>query len=173
MRRFYFLAIAFLWSLMIHAVTVEIDNIRYNINLKTGLTEVTTNPYHPYSGDVVIPETVVYEGTEYTVTGIGKQAFFQRDITSVTFPNTINSIGASAFYYCQVLDSIEIPERVTVIPDMAFASCESLRHVILPEGITMIDNSAFNSCSALDSINLPSTVEIIEDWAFANCKHLS
>ena len=173
MRRVCLFAIAFVWSLMIHAVTVEIDNIRYNINLKTGLTEVTTNPYHPYSGDVVIPETVVYEGTEYTVTGIGKQAFFQRDITSVTFPNTINTIGASAFYYCQVLDSIEIPERVTVIPDMAFASCESLRHVILPEGITMIDNSAFNSCYGLDSINLPSTVEIIEDWAFANCEHLS
>ena len=81
MRRFYFLAIAFLWSLMIHAVTVEIDGIAYYINLKTGLTEVTSNATHPYSGDIVIAETIAYEGTQYTVTGIGEKAFFQKNIT--------------------------------------------------------------------------------------------
>ena len=158
MKRICLFAIVFLWTLMIHAVTVEIDGIAYYINLKTGLTEVTSNTAHPYSGDIVIPETIVHEGTEYTVTGIGEKAFFQKSITSVTFPNSITSIGAAAFMYCQVLDSIEIPERVTVIPDMAFASCESLRHVKLPEGITMIDNSAFNSCYGLDSIIIPNTV---------------
>ena len=173
MRRFYLSAIAFLWSLIIHAVSVEIDGIAYNINLKTGLTEVTSNAFHPYSGDIVIPETIVYENTEYTVTGIGGGAFSQRNITSITFPNSITSIGPSAFSYCNVLDSVVIPERVTIIPDMAFASSESLRHVILPEGVTLIDNSAFNSCYGLDSIIIPNTVETIEDWAFANCKYLS
>ena len=173
MRRFYLLAIAFLWSLIIHAVSVEIDGIAYNINLKTGLTEVTSNAFHPYSGDIVIPETIVYENTEYTVTGIGGGAFSQRNITSITFPNSITSIGPSAFSYCNVLDSVVIPERVTIIPDMAFASSQSLRHVILPEGVTLIDNSAFNSCYGLDSLIIPNTVETIEDWAFAGCKNLS
>ncbi len=173
MRRFYLFAIAFLWSLMIHAVTVEIDGIAYYINLKTGLTEVTSNAAHPYSGDIVIPEKIVYEETEYTVTGIGEKAFFQKDITSVTFPKSITSIGASAFMYCQALDSIEIPEHVTIIPTNVFASCQNLRHVKLPEGITSIGNSAFNSCYGLDSIFLPNTVETIEDWAFAGCEHLS
>ena len=173
MRRFYLFAIAFLWSLMIHAVTVEIDGIAYYINLKTGLTEVTSNATHPYSGDIVIPEKIVYEETEYTVTGIGEKAFFQKDITSVTFPKSITSIGASAFMYCQVLNSIEIPEHVTIIPTDAFASCESLKHVKLPEGITSIGNSAFNSCYGLDSIIIPNTVQTIEDWAFAGCEHLS
>ena len=173
MRRFYLSVIAFLWSLIIHAVTVEIDGIAYNINLKTGLTEVTSNSAHPYSGNIVIPETIVYEDTEYSVTGIGGQAFFQNNITSITFPNSITTIGVSAFMYCHALTSVEIPEHVTIIPDMAFASCESLRQVILPEGITLIDNSAFNGCYGLVSINLPNTVEIIEDWAFANCENLS
>jgi hypothetical protein len=173
MRRFYLFAIAFLWSLMIHAVTVEIDGIAYNINLNTGITEVTSNSAHPYSGDIVIQETIAYEGKEYTVTGIGAQAFAQKNITSITFPNSITSIGPSAFSYCNVLDSVVIPERVTIIPDMAFASSESLRHVILPEGVTLIDNSAFNSCYGLDSLIIPNTVETIEDWAFAGCKNLS
>ena len=173
MRRFYLSAIAFLWSLIIHAVTVEIDGIAYNINLKTGLTEVTSNATHPYSGDIVIPETIVYDGIKYTVTSIGGGAFSQRNITSITFPNSITSIGPSAFSYCNVLDSVVIPERVTIIPDMAFASSESLRHVILPEGVTLIDNSAFNSCYGLDSLIIPNSVETIEDWAFAGCKNLS
>lgn len=173
MRRFYLSAIAFLWSLIIHAVTVEIDGIAYNINLKTGLTEVTSNAFHPYSGDIVIPETIVYDGIKYTVTSIGGGAFSQRNITSITFPNSITSIGPSAFSYCNVLDSVVIPERVTIIPNMAFASSESLRHVILPEGVTLIDNSAFNSCYGLDSLIIPNTVETIEDWAFAGCKNLS
>ena len=173
MRRFYLSAIAFLWSLIIHAVSVEIDGIAYNINLKTGLTEVTSNAFHPYSGDIVIPETIVYDGIKYTVTSIGGGAFSQRNITSITFPNSITSIGPSAFSYCNVLDSVVIPERVTIIPDMAFASSESLRHVILPEGVTLIDNSAFNSCYGLDSLIIPNTVETIEDWAFAGCKNLS
>ena len=173
MKRFYLSAIALLWSLIIHAVVVEIDGIAYNINLKTGLTEVTSNSAHPYSGNIVIPETIVYEDIEYTVTGIGGQAFFQKNITSITFPNSITSIGVSAFMYCHALTSVEIPEHVTMIPDMAFASCESLKNVILPEGLTMIDNSAFNSCYGLESINLPNTVEVIEDWAFANCENLS
>lgn len=173
MKRFYLSAIALLWSLIIHAVVVEIDGIAYNINMKTGLTEVTSNSAHPYSGNIVIPETIVYEDIEYTVTGIGGQAFFQKNITSITFPNSITSIGVSAFMYCHALTSVEIPEHVTMIPDMAFASCESLKNVILPEGLTMIDNSAFNSCYGLESINLPNTVEVIEDWAFANCENLS
>ena len=84
MRRFYFLAITVLWALMIHAVTVEIDGIAYYINLKTGLTEVTSNSTHPYRGDIVIAETIDYEGTQYTVTGIGERAFFQKNIITRT-----------------------------------------------------------------------------------------
>ena len=125
MRRLYFLAIAFLTSLMIHAVTVEIDGIAYYINLKTGLTEVTSNSAHPYSGDIVIKEKIVYEGTEYTVTGIGEKAFFQKNITSVTFPKSITSIGASAFMYCQTLNSIEIPEHRCVRLMSELEACET------------------------------------------------
>ena len=89
MKRFYLSAISLLLSLIMHAVTVENDGIAYYINLKTGLTEVTSNSAHPYSGDIVIAETIAYEGTQYTVTGIGEKAFFQKNITSITFPNSI------------------------------------------------------------------------------------
>ena len=173
MKRFYLLSVILFFSLVVRAINVEIDGIMYNINVKTGLTEVAANTSHQYTGDIVIPETITYEGKEYTVTAIGQGAFSQRDITSITFPNSITSIGNSAFIYCQRLDSIVLPEKLTVIGDMCFASCESLRRVVIPEGVTLIDNSAFNSCYSLDSLIIPHSVTRIEDWAFALCKGLT
>ena len=173
MKKIYSLTVIFFISLMVRAINVEIDGIMYNINVKTGLTEVAANTSHQYTGDIVIPETITYEGKEYTVTAIGQGAFSQRDITSITFPNSITSIGNSAFVYCKRLNSIVLPEKLTVIGDMCFASCESLRRAVIPEGVTLIDNSAFNSCHSLDSLIIPNSVTRIEDWAFALCKGLT
>ena len=173
MKRIYLLTIIFFISLMVRAINVEIDGIMYSINVKTGLTEVVANPSHQYKGDIVIPEAITYEGKEYTVTAIGESAFSQRDITSITFPNSITSIGRAAFYCCSLLESVVLPEKVTVIGDMLFANCTSLRQVVIPEGLTLIDNSAFNSCYSLESLIIPNSVTRIEDWAFAGCKGLT
>lgn len=173
MKRIYLLTIILFFSLIVRAVNVEIDGIMYNINAKTGLTEVVANPSHQYKGDIVVPEAIEYEDKEYTVTAIGESAFFQRNITSITFPNSITSVGRAAFYCCSLLDSVVLPEKVTVIGDMLFANCTSLRRVVIPEGLTLIDNSAFNSCHSLDSLIIPNSVTRIEDWAFAGCKGLT
>lgn len=173
MKRIYLLTIIFFISLMVRAINVEIDGIMYSINVKTGLTEVVANLYHQYNGDIVIPEAITYEGKEYAVTAIGESAFSQRDITSITFPNSITSIGRAAFYCCSLLDTVVLPEKVTVIGDMLFANCTSLRRVVIPEGLTLIDNSAFNCCYSLESLIIPNSVTRIEDWAFAGCKGLT
>lgn len=173
MKRIYLLTIIFFFSLMVRAINVEIDGIMYNINVKTGLTEVAANTSHQYTGDIVIPETITYEGKEYTVTAIGQGAFSQTNITSIAFPNSITSIDRGTFYCCSSLDSVALPEKVTVIGDMLFANCTSLRRVVIPEGVTLIDNSAFNSCYSLDSLIIPNSVTRIEDWAFAGCKGLT
>ena len=173
MKKIYSLTIIFFISLMVRAINVEIDGIMYNINVKTGLTEVAANTSHQYTGDIVIPETITYEGKEYTVTAIAQGAFSQTNITSIAFPNSITSIDRGAFYCCSSLDSVALPEKVTVIGDMCFANCYSLRRVVIPEGVTLIDNSAFNSCHSLDSLIIPNSVTRIEDWAFALCKGLT
>ena len=161
-----------LMPILASAETVEIDGIYYNLITKGKQAEVTSNPAR-YVGDIVIPSEVTYEGITYSVTSIGKSAFFQcKSMTSLTLPNSINSIGKSAFAYCHALDTVVIPKNVTVIEDMAFADCEGLRRVVIPEGVTKIVNSAFNACRSLDSLFLPSTVISIEDWAFAGCKSL-
>ena len=86
--------------MLVSAETVEIDGIYYNLISKGKQAEVTSN-INRYVGDIVIPSDFTYEGTTYSVTSIGKQAFFEcYGVSSLTLPNSINSIGKSAFYKC-------------------------------------------------------------------------
>ena len=83
-----------------------------------------------YSGAVVIPESVEYEGKTYKVTEIGKAAFYScQNITSVTLPQTLTTIGDNAFYYCIKLSSIAIPKSVSTVRANAFNACNGLTSV--------------------------------------------
>ena len=69
-----------------------------------------------YTGSIVIPETVTYNGTTYSVTDIGSSAFHgSRRLTYVTIPNSVISIRELAFHGCNSLASIAIPNSVTII----------------------------------------------------------
>ena len=173
MKKFLAFILFVMLPLFANAVTVEIDGICYNLDRKTGLAEVTSNPYHVYAGDVVIPEKVVYEDNEYTVTSIASKSFFQSHVVTVSLPSTITSIGTSAFIYCYSLDSIAIPEKVTVIDSDVFAQCSALRRVVLPEGLKEIGWGAFDCCTSLDSVYLPNSIETIASTAFGSCRSLS
>ena len=89
-----------LLPLMANAEAVEIDGIYYNLINKAKLAEVTSGS-NQYTGNVVIPSSVVYNDITYTVTSIVSSAFYYcRDLNSVTIPNSITSIGSSAFEGC-------------------------------------------------------------------------
>jgi len=75
-----------------------IDGIYYNLNSSDNTASVTNNSNSFYSGSVVIPERVSYEGTTYSVTCIGNDAFNNcTNLTSVSIPNSVTSIESSAF----------------------------------------------------------------------------
>ena len=73
------------------------------------------------SGEIVIPETVTYNGKNYSVTSIGDDAFLHcSGLTSITIPNSVTYIGDHVFSYCSSLASITIPNSVTSIGIGAF-----------------------------------------------------
>ena len=124
-------------------------------------------------GDVVIPETVTYNGTSYTVTAIGNHAFYNvRNvdiITSISLPNTITTIGDHAFYNCWGLNTIKIPVSITSIGAFAFNNCDGLSNVTIPNSIASIGDQAFYDCSILNTIVIGSSVITIGTSAFSSC----
>ena len=77
-------------------------------------------------------------------------------LTSVTFPNSVMSIGWWAFRDCESLTSVTIPNSVTRIEEEAFYGCTSLTSVTIPNSVTSIGGRAFEGCSSLTSMVVAS-----------------
>ena len=152
----------------------EGDTIYYNIISESpAVVQVTFKDGLDYSGDVIIPSNVNFQGTIFAVTSIGGSTFFEcNGLNSVLLPNSITSIGHDAFNYCFNLTSITIPSNVTSIGSYAFYGCSGLTSLIIPNSVTSIGNNAFESCSGLTSISVPNLVTEINENVFRYCSGL-
>jgi hypothetical protein len=107
-----------------------------------------------------------------TVTTIGEYAFEGDNLTNVTIPDSVTSIGAEAFGDCVNLTSVTIPGSVTSIGVVAFTGCSSLTNATIENGVTIIGNAAFQG-TALTSVTIPRSVTIIGLEAFNGCNSLT
>ena len=79
-------------------------------------------------------------------------SFRNQNIKSYVIPNSVTSIGDSAFWGCRSLSDIVIPSSVTSIGDCAFWDCSSLSDIIIPSSVTSIGDSAFEGCNFQNDI---------------------
>ena len=99
MKRKLLLLLVALLPMVANAYDAKIDGIYYNFSGNEAI--VTYRKSTDYSGDVVIPESVTYNGKTYSVTSIGNFAFSKCiNLTSITIPNSVTSIGSNAFFGC-------------------------------------------------------------------------
>ncbi len=91
---------------------------------------ITITGYTGPGGAVIIPATT----NGYPVTGIGAGAFANSDLTNVTIPNSVLSIGNGAFNGCTNLPGVTIPNSVTSIGVSAFTACFSLTNITVVAG---------------------------------------
>ena len=172
-----FTALLLLCTTVVTAHDIEYGGIYYKILSKEAKTvEVTYKgtSYYEYSGSVVIPQSVTYNGSTYSVTSIGSYAFYKcTGLTSVEIPNSVTSIGTNAFYNCSGLTSVEIPNSVTSIENSAFEYCSKLTNVVIPNSVRSIGNRAFYYCTGLTSIVVGNGVISIGDYAFGGCSRLT
>ena len=92
---------------------------------------------------------------------------------STTIPNSVTSIGGSAFYGCSSLTSLTIPNSVTSIGSSAFSDCSSLTSITIPNSVTTVGDYAFYKCSSLTSITIPNSIKSIGWRAFLACSSLT
>lgn len=149
-----------------------LDEDSRTCQVKAGYCTSDSNlvPGNTVAGDLVVPSEAVDGEIIYTVIHISRYAFCNcSDLTSVTIPETVTSIGIGSFQGCSSLTSVMIPETVTSIGDGSFKDCTSLTSVTIPKGVTSIGDGTFEGCSSLTSLTIPEGVTSIGDWAFYDC----
>lgn len=147
----------------IYSYDFEADGFFYDItdqsNNEVAVT-YKTDSYNSYSGVANIPSSVIYNGTNYSVTGIGSYAFNKcSDLISVTIPNTVTFIGYKAFFDCTNIYSLTIGANVKTIGSYAFSTYNTsheYEHYTIPK-VIWLGNTP------------PSGVEEIE----SNCNYVS
>ena len=152
--KFLFLLLAFGYAMEAKSGEFTVDGIRYYYtNEDDDEVSVTYSSSGKYSGNIVIPSTVTYNGKQYTVTKIGTGAFRNcTGLTAVTLPNAMTSIGRNAFRDCTGLTTVTISNSVTSIGSYAFYGCTGLTEVTIPNAMTDIGGWAFTYCTGLQTV---------------------
>ena len=173
----------------------KVDGIYYSQTSETTVAVTYHNKqFNSYSGDVVIPAAISFNGVSFrvtaitdnafrectqltsvqipeSVTSIGSRAFDHAGITCMVIPNSVTTMGYSCFDSCSKLARVEIGNGIKTISPAAFMKCTALENLVLPPSITSIGENAFSG-SGLKSLTLPASVVRINDNAFVNCNKL-
>ena len=163
----------------------EVDGIWYKIVTKAKTAEVIGSKGTAYSGDIVIPPTIEYDGVTCNVPTINENAFYGcSNLTSVIIGNNVTSIGSSAFYNCNNLTTVTIGTSVKYIGGNAFAGCNSLTSVRITDleawcNITFDSNPLryahhlFLNDEEVKELAIPNSVTVIKNMAFSGCSSLT
>lgn len=154
-------------------ISFSIDNLTFHTNGE-GLSVSMGKQSYYLSREIIIPSQVIYDGKQYVVNEIDKDAFKDcNDITSVVIPSSVYLIGDHAFAYCINLLSVTIPSSVSLIGNSAFTCCRALLSVTIPSSVTFLGDRIFDHCTALTTVHIHSKVSSIGACTFSFCRALT
>lgn len=167
-----FLWISMLLLSLFTSAQVEIDGIRYYLDTQKRTAKVAPNNDDMYSGNIVIPSSIVYDSVVYKVTEMAKAFYNCEELIKIELPNSIERIEVSAFEGCSNLISVTLPDSLKEIGGRAFFDCYKLSNIVIPEKVYYIGYSAFKACFGLTDINLPNSVKNMGTGVFGGCRNL-
>ena len=118
--------------------------------------------------EVIIPKEI----NGFTVQQIGESAFENSEITSVTIPDTVTSIGKAAFKNCKFLATVKIGSGVREIGESTFRGCMSLTKISVPASVESVGVQAFQDCTGLETVTLAKGLKKLDSYAFSGCTGL-
>ena len=150
-----------------YAQRVFIDSVYYTLDNTAMTAQIAVQSSSTAVGDIVINDTVTYEGANYAVTSMADDAFAGCvQLTSIVLPQTLRNLGKNAFLRCTNLTSCIIPDStITEIPFEAFWGA-GLIEFRVPEGVTYIEQRSFEQMPNLQRVHLANSVQSVSPWAF-------
>ena len=135
---------------------------------------INGNPFCRWNGELecLSPSFVYEDNILFNKDKSRIISFRNQKQTSYVIPDSVTSIGESAFSGCRSLTDIVIPDSVSSIGDRAFAVCRSLTDIVIPDSVSCIGKFAFHWCDSLKSLVIPGGVTSIGDCAFWGCRSL-
>lgn len=125
-------------------------------------------------GEIIIPDSVPFYMFNCAVVAIDDGAFYKCDSLSgnLVIPQTVRSIGNSAFQKCTGIESVSFPEGLQFIGEQAFDGCSRLAGQLnLPPNLKTLPDGAFRNCSGFSGpLVIPSGIKEIGAEAFKGCK---
>lgn len=149
--------------------TITVNNIKYYIDNGEATIAVQDETL---SGDIIIPESITHEGRSYTVVRTTNGAFQNTDITSISLPNNIKSLGNNCFKQCHNLISVKLPDNITSLGDNTFSICSKLSSIKLPDTLTSLGEYCFSGCDNLATLTLPNSITKLGIGCFHSCENL-
>ena len=146
-----------------------------SVTIGSGVTSIGREAFWNCSGlkKVIVKDIAAWCGIKFDGYGSNPLEFARHiysnedtEITNLVIPNSVTSIGGSAFVWCSSLTSVTIGSGVTSIGDGAFEGCPGLTSVTIPNSVTSIGRGAFSGCSGLTSITIGSGVTSVGNRAF-------
>lgn len=114
------------------------DALSGEINL-SNLEEI---PGHAFCYDPNITSVI----TCPTLRSIGDWAFIWADISTISLPETLKSIGTYTFYKASLSGTVALPDSLTQLGASAFSGCEKVEAIQIGSGLTDIPKDAFDGC---------------------------
>ena len=161
----------------------DVANFTFRITSSSNHT-VEIAGYIGSESDITIPEKVTIEGVEYSITGVGRDAFWGTSITSVGIPASITNIDRS-FNDCLNLTEINVASDNTSYASengvlfnkdkTTLLCCPAGKNgdYIIPSTVTVIAERGFRKCAGLTSVEIPDGVTSIGEFAFGRCSGLT
>ena len=149
------------------ALSPEGKTVEYTPSGSDAYVAASSTTNQAIEGELTIPDIVEYNGSQYTVTQIGKEAFKNnRKLTAVTMGDHVTNINESAFDCCSNLASVTFGTDLLRIDKNAFYACTALKSVAFPDGFKSFGKYAFASSGLECDLVFPTSLTLIEESAF-------